>query len=102
MIKIICITLLLLYGITMLMVCCYALFKGPENRVHFYIARDMDGKLWLYLGKPIRVESEFNITEDRKVTVLSSNLKRFGLNEEDYTYLKWENEPVEVFLNLEN
>ena len=73
-----------------------------KNNVHFYIARDMDGKLWLYLGKPIRVESEFNITEDRKVTVLSSNLKRFGLNEDDYTDLKWENEPVEVFLNLED
>ena len=102
MIKIICIALLLLYGITILVVSCYALSKTPENRVHFYIARDMDGKLWLYLGKPIKVGSEFNITEDRKVTVLSSNLKRFGLNEDDYAYLKWENEPVEVFLDLEN
>lgn len=102
MIKIICITLILLYGIILLIVSCYALYKTPENRVHFYIARDMDGKLWLYLGKPIKVGSEFNITEDRKVTVLSSNLKRFGLNEDDYAYLKWENEPVEVFLNLEN
>lgn len=102
MIKIICIVLLLLYGVTMLLACCYALFKKPENKVHFYVARDMDGKLWLYLGKPIRVESEFNITKDRKVTVLSSNLKRFDLNEDDYANLKWENEPVEIFLNLED
>lgn len=102
MIKVICIASILLYGIILLITSCYALSKTPENRVHFYIARDMDGKLWLYLGKPIKVESEFNVTEDRKVTVLSSNLKRFGLNEDDYAYLKWENEPVEVFLNLEN
>lgn len=102
MIKVICIASILLYGIILLIASCYALSKTPGNRVHFYIARDMDGKLWLYLGKPIKVESEFNVTEDRKVTVLSSNLKRFGLNEDDYAYLKWENEPVEVFLNLEN
>ena len=102
MIKIICIALLLLYGFTMLIMCCYALFKNTENKVHFYVARDMDEKLWLYLGKPIRVDTEFNSSEDKKVMVLSSNLKRFGLNEDDYVNLKWEDEPVEVFLNLED
>lgn len=102
MIKIICIALLLLYGFTMLLACCYALFKKPENKVHFYVARDMDGTLWLYLGKPTRGKSEFNITEDRKGTSLSPNLKCVGLNEDDYANLKWENEPLEVFLNLED
>ena len=102
MIKIICIALLLLYGVTMLLACCYALFKSPENKVHFYVARDMDDKLWLYLGKPIRAESEFNSSEDKKVAALSPNLKRFGLNKDDYANLKWENEPLEVFLNLED
>ena len=24
------------------------------NRVHFYVARDKNGELWLYIGKPIR------------------------------------------------
>lgn len=102
MINIICIALLLLYGFIMLIMYCCALFKNPENKVHFYVARDMDEKLWLYIGKPIREDTEFNSSEDKKVVVLSSNIKRFGLNEDDYADLKWENEPLEVFLNLED
>ena len=27
--------------------------------------------------------------------------ENFGLNENDYKYLKWEDEPVEVFVNME-
>ena len=76
--------------------------KKPINKVHFYVARDMNNKLWLYIGKPTRIGTEFNSFEDKKVTVLSSNLKRFGLNEDDYTNLKWENDPIEVFLNLKD
>lgn len=32
----------------------------------------------------------------------NGNLKLYGLNENDYDYLKWEDEPVEVFLNIED
>ena len=28
--------------------------KEPRNKVHFYVARDKNGPLWLYMGKPIR------------------------------------------------
>lgn len=28
--------------------------------------------------------------------------KGFGLNENDYANLKWEDEPVEVFINMED
>ena len=30
-----------------------------KNKVHFYVARDGDGLLWLYMGKPKRVEQRF-------------------------------------------
>ena len=43
-----------LFMLTML--CISAMGKVQEqcNNVHFYVARDKDGKLFLYMGKPIR------------------------------------------------
>lgn len=75
--------------------------KEPKNRVHFYLARDKDGELWLYLGKPYRDKAEFR-SLSRQTICLFYEIERFGLKSEDYNYLKWEDEPVEVFLNLED
>ena len=72
----------------------------PKNRVHFYVSRDKDGRLWLYIGKPIRTDVEFQ-TKYKKAYVLTHYLNLFGLKYEDYANLKWEDEPVEVFLNME-
>lgn len=72
------------------------------NRVHFYVARDMDEMIYLYLGKPIRGIAEFHGVIDKNIFVLTNNLKSFGLNTDDFKYLKWEDEPVEVFLNMED
>ena len=71
----------------------------PRNRVHFYVARDKNGDLWLYLGKPLRGDTVFYTSY--KVVCLADDLSRFGLKYEDFDSLKWEDEPVEVFLNLE-
>lgn len=71
------------------------------NRVHFYVARDMDGMIHLYLGKPLRGIAEFHGVGDKNIFVLAHNLKRFGLNTDDFKYLKWEDEPIEVFVNME-
>ena len=76
--------------------------KEPRNKVHFYVARDKDGSLWLYAGKPFRDEDKFCASTEKRVMVLSwYGFKGFGLNENDYVNLKWEDEPVEVFLNME-
>lgn len=75
----------------------------PKNKVHFYVARDKNGKLWLYIGKPFRSVNVFcgNMTEG--VFMLTSNyFKILGLNENDYKDLKWEDEPLEVFVNMED
>ncbi len=65
------------------------------NKVHFYVARDKNGRLYLYRGKPFRRDTYFY------GNVFSLNFKSFDLNENDYKDLKWEDEPVEVFLNME-
>lgn len=77
------------------------LLEKQRNKVHFYVARDENGDLWLYLGKPYRDKTEF-ISRSRQTICLAYTIERFGLKSEDYNYLKWEDEPVEVFLNLED
>ena len=90
-------------AVFMLMAICIVAMgkeKEPKNNVHFYVARDKDGGLYLYLGKPFRGDNEFYCSHDKKVFCLTHNLSCFGLNEDDYANLNWEDEPVEVFLNL--
>ena len=74
----------------------------PKNKVHFYVARDKNGKLWLYMGKPIRRYNAFIADLSKGNALTNINFRCFGLNENDYANLKFEDEPVEVFLNLEN
>lgn len=76
--------------------------KEPRNNVHFYVARDMDRELWLYMGKPVRGDAEFYSDEPYNYVEFSGSIELFGLNENDYANLKWEDEPVEVFLNMED
>ena len=77
--------------------------KEPRNNVHFYVARNKDQKLFLYLGKPIRSATVFCGSVDEGVYIMTHNyFKNFGLNENDYKDLKWEDEPLEVFVNMED
>ena len=78
--------------------------KEPSNRVRFYVARDKDGTLRLYMGKPIRRESAFvSCWEEGGACIgLDSDLRMYGLNENDYEYVTWECEPLEVFINMED
>lgn len=72
----------------------------PRNKVHAYVARDKNGSLWLYFNKPIRgVENFFGIGN---VPLSQRKIKYLGLNKADYDNLKWEDEPVEVFINMED
>ena len=74
------------------------------NRVHFYVARDKDGIIYLYIGKPKRRYGCFlGSYRERSVAIIDEDdFKMFGLNQDDFKDLKWEDEPVEVFLNLED
>ena len=77
-------------------------FSKKRNIVHFYVARDMDGGLYLYLGKPFRGDGEFYGNKDANAFTLTGKLGNFGLNKNDYKNLHWKDEPVEVFVNMEN
>ena len=77
------------------------LFKSRNNNVHFYVARDKDSELWLYIGKPVRLNNVFIGRLDNGSCGLTHlNFKCFGLDENDYDSLKWKDDPVEVFLNM--
>ena len=102
--KTVCIVILLLYGIVMLMMCCINIFpkkNNTKNNVHFYVARDENGLLWLYLCKPIRSGRTFKTIPRGSIIESQIHFHKYGLNVNDYTNLKWEDRPVEVFLNLE-
>ena len=75
-------------------------FSKKRNHVKFYVARDKDGSLWIYIGKPIRRESVF--ATKLNIVFAKYNFHILGLNENDYANLKWEDEPVEVFVNMED
>ena len=75
--------------------------KKPRNKVHFYMARDKDGKLYLYLGKPLRRYNEFigDLTRG-SIALTDYHFNKFGLNKNDYAKLKWEDEPIEVSVHM--
>lgn len=73
----------------------------PRNKVHFYVARDKSGYLYLHIGKPFRDRLEFSNNSNIYYQLRGNSFKRFGLNENDYANLKWEDEPVEVFVNMD-
>lgn len=73
-----------------------------RNRVHFYVARDDSGRLWLYISKPIRAALGFIPNINGRLLALEGEFSKYGLDANDYDNLKWEDEPVEVFVNMEN
>lgn len=72
-----------------------------KNKVHFYVARDKNNKLTLWLGKPFR-GINYWINMNNSIILTKGKLNVYGLDVEDYNNLKWEDEPVEVFLNMED
>ena len=88
------------FMLAMLSIAAMGKVKEPRNKVHFYVARDKNGELWLYLSKPIRMKEEFVSCSHGKA--LTNHFSKYSLNENDYANLKWEDEPVEVYLNLKD
>ena len=91
-----------LFMLTMLSIAAMGKIQEPMSNVHFYVAREKDGTLWLYTGNPIRCEAIFASCWEKGGSCLGrgSDLIMYGINENDYKDLKWEDEPVEVFITL--
>lgn len=71
--------------------------NAPTNKVHFYVARDKDGELNLYFTKPIRDGDKFTAKPISNASFIGDKSKDY-----DLANLKWEDEPVEVFINMED
>lgn len=100
-----CFISFILGAIFMLTTFCIAAMgkvKEPRNNVHFYVARDKDGELHLYMGEPVRAICSFFPCSHSEVLISTKYFSKYGLNENDYKDLKWEDEPVEVFINMED
>ena len=72
-----------------------------RNRVHFYVARDQNESLWLYIGKPRLGTITYCPTDKCEIIGGIFVFPVVGLDENDYASLKFGDEPVEVFLNME-
>ena len=72
------------------------------NNIHIYLAMDKNGELWLYIGKPTRGSRMFCQNDRCRILGKLKYLYMLGLDENDYANLKWEDEPVEVFVNMED
>lgn len=91
-----------MFMFTTLCIAAMCKMQEPKNKVHFYVARDKNDNLWIYLGKPIRGANMFQGNCNNSFILTKNNLKSIGLNEKDYADLKWEDEPVEVFITLKD
>ena len=77
--------------------------EEPVNRVHFYVARNKSGELLLYLNKPVRTLNTFiSYYRGGMFINVAKNFSYYGLNPDDFKDLKWEDDPVEVFINVED
>ena len=76
--------------------------KKPKNNVHFYVARDKNDDLFLYISKPFRGINKFHECQTGYLITSDYDFPHFGLNKDDYVNIKWEDEPVEVFINMED
>lgn len=81
--------------------------KIGKNKVHFYVTRDSaplsKGLLNLWINKPDRgVDIWYTGKSWARHIAVGNDLRLFRLNLSDYDSLKWEDEPKEVFLNLED
>ena len=91
--------------VAFIIVLCYEykirnLHAQLRNKVRFYVGRDKNGALWLYIGKPFKYN---NIFYGKVNIFLTQNKFNYlGLNKNDYANLKFEDEPVEVFINMED
>lgn len=74
----------------------------PKNKVRFYVARDKNEELLLYMGKPFRGIDRFHSHVNGCIITSENDFSNFGLNKDDYTDLKWEDDPVEVFISIKD
>lgn len=90
------------FMLAMMSIVAIGKYKEQSNNVHFYVARDKNGELFLYISKPFRGIDRFHPHKNGCIITSDNYFSNFGLNKDDYSNLKWEDEPIEVFVNTED
>lgn len=88
--------------LVILTVWVYKMSIAKKNDVHFYVARDKTGSLYLYMGKPLRGNICWQPCEDCHMLGNCDCFQKYDLRPEDFKDLKWEDEPQEVFVTVKN
>ena len=91
-----------MFMFTMFCIAAMCKTQKPKNKVHFYVARDKTGELFLYMRKPFRGIDRFHEHQNGCIITGDNNFYNFGLNKDDHVNLRWEDEPVEVCINMED
>ena len=91
-----------MFMFTILCIAAMCKTQEPKNNVHFYVARDKNDELFLYMGKPFRGIDRFHEYQNGCIITGDNNFYNFDLSKNDFDNLKWEDEPVEVFINMED
>lgn len=85
--------------------------KEVQNNVRFFVVAEQKNSkehynyenIWLFIGKPLREEDSWNDVPNKSLRILPGYaFEKYGLNVEEYVNMTFEDEPVEVFLNLED
>ena len=89
--------------VAFIIVFCYEHeIRRMRNKVHFYVAKDKNEELLLYMGKPFRGIDRFHPHLNGCIITSEDDFSNFGLNKDDYANLKWKDDPVEVFINIKD
>ena len=94
-----------LFMLTMFSIAAMGKVQEQCNNVHYYVARDKDGRVFLYMGKPIRrlgIFSSFYSSRFGCYICSEEYFSQYGLNARDFDNLKWEDDPLEVFITLKD
>ena len=93
--------------LTILSIAAVEKTNEPRNNARFFVTKDSDyyyrNHPILWIGLPRRGDHAWCPDKmSQPLAINEESFKNFGINIDDYKNLRWEDEPVEVFLNLED
>ena len=89
--------LILALGVLCLALALWITTFKKHNNVHFYVTRDSNDELCLWLGKPFR-GIELWVSVDRARLIATDRDFNKFLPRENFRHLTWKDNPQEVFL----
>ena len=89
--------LILALGVLCLTLALWITAFKKHNNVHFYVTRDSNNELCLWLGKPFRGIELWVSVDKARLIATDRDFNKF-LPRENFRHLTWKDNPQEVFL----